>query len=174
MYKPAINHTITQKYSDDQLVVVPRLTDAEVCALSWAYFDKQFMAQKFEDMTKTGKPEDKHVISGWRDITPAHDAERLARIREAMMSLDRFGLCESYYEHGPRSQDRIVETEDDGTMWVSDIGWRWKLNEQGIFVQAAHRANWYKCCDGCVHLPCVCREKTFCAVHGGGCHGNHD
>lgn len=169
-YKPAVKHTIPgETYRAPRPVEVPTLTDSELIALSYAYFDKQFDVRKFEDMAGKGI-----VISGWDDVTPSYEAARIASIREAMLSLARMGLVEGYYEHGGKSRDRIERTDKDGYTWVASTGWRYKLNGPGALVHTAHRAHVYKCCDGVVHLPCVCREKTFCAEHGGGCHGTHD
>lgn len=170
-YTPAVKHTIpSSRHREPMGVEVPRLTDSEVIALSYAFFDKQFDVRKYEDMA--GK---RGIISGWDDITPGYECARIARIGEGMISLDRLGLVESYYEHADKpSKERIERTDEDGSMWVPAIGWRYKLNGVGKAIQKKHRATWYKCCDGCVHLPCVCREKTFCAEHGGGCHGSHD
>lgn len=153
--------------------IAPTLTDMEREALSFAFFDRQFEINKWRDLAGT-KRHGTQILSGWEDITPIYQAERNAKLREAMISLDRFGLIEGYYTQSTPSKERIFKIESDGSMWTTATGWRYKLTDSGLVALKRFRASWYKCCDGCVKLPCVCRERTFCAEHGGGCHGTHD
>lgn len=154
-------------------LLAEHLTDAEKSALSWAYLDKQFVVKTYKDMAGING-----IISGWDDATPANDAARHAQLYEAMQSLDRFGLVEGYYERSTvPSRERIIETikNDDGTFYkLPDTGWRYRITDAGRKVLHTNRALIYHCCDACVRLFCVCNEKTYCAEHGGSCHGTHD
>jgi hypothetical protein len=146
---------------------VTHLTDGERTALSYAFFDKQFEVRTFRDMA--GR---KGVISGWDDITDKHDTERFGRIHANMRSLLRFGLVEEHYDHSP-SRERII-AQKGKVMTVRAAGWRYKITDAGRVWLQGMNARHYRCCDGCVVLNCVCLESTFCAEHGGGCHGSHE
>lgn len=157
---------------------IPLIIDEELVALSYAHFDKQFEVNTYRDMAGEVSSLGFKTISGWANATPADDAARHARIRCAMHSLERFGLVESYYERTTApTKERVIEQWVVGGKQfykVPDSGWRYKTTPLGEEILAQHLAFSYKCCDGCVRLFCVCAEKTFCAQHGGGCHGTHD
>lgn len=84
-------------------------------------------------------------------------------VYEAAQSLGRFGLVTDRYPNGKvRNAGKVC--------WLSETG-------QARFDQlrfAAMRVTIQPCCEYMITLPCVCRYKSFCPVHGGDCHGSHD
>lgn len=97
----------------------------------------------------------------YRPADEAWESMNKARIAEALSSLGRFGYV---------TNKEWTPEDDDMCAMLTEAG-------QIAFERTkAWDKSQYRCCDNCVRLPCVCRERTYCPIHteGNGCHGSHD
>lgn len=84
-------------------------------------------------------------------------------MHEAAQSIGRFGLVTDRYPNGRvRNAGKVC--------WLSETG----QARFDALRSTAMRVNAQSCCEYMITLPCVCRYRSYCPVHGGDCHGTHD